>query len=141
MDDAQHTPTDSTPQHEHNLQHKPTVVSTKQRVHEFFSIKETAFKELRLRWGKPLKTYRARKTIAQLHQFTNDDDAGYVDDSTWKDLDMDALFDRLDSNITPIGRQYLYRQLRTYERDVTKLRQQHATASHIRPSLQPAINQ
>ena len=54
-----------------------------------------------------------------------------IDDATWHDLEMNDLFDRLDNNITPIGRQYLYRQLRCYELDENKLVQQHLTSKHF----------
>ncbi len=93
------------------------------RFRTFFSMKAIYLKELRERWGRPYKTYRDRSDIAQLYSLTlGDTTLKSIDDSTWNDLDMDALFDRLDNNTTPIGRQYLYRQLRTYEPDEAKLR-------------------
>jgi hypothetical protein len=41
-------------------------------------------------------------------------EAELVDDRTWSELEMDAVFDRLDKSITPLGAQYLYSLLRTY---------------------------
>ncbi len=37
---------------------------------------------------------------------------GQVDDITWNDLDMDEVFERLDSTLTDIGREHLYAVLR-----------------------------
>ncbi len=44
---------------------------------------------------------------------------------------MDAIFDQLDGNTTPIGRQYLYRQLRTYEPDEAKLQSQYQASTRF----------
>ncbi len=40
-----------------------------------------------------------------------------MDDKTWSDLEFPRFFTALDTTITPIGRQYLFAQLRTYEYD------------------------
>ena len=37
----------------------------------------------------------------------------FVDETCWSDLDMDEVFHRMDRNITPPGRQFLYHLLRT----------------------------
>lgn len=59
-------------------------------------------------------------------------DTAAIDDATWVDLDMDLLFDRLDGTITPIGRQYLYRQLRTFETSTERLQKRYQTAQTLR---------
>lgn len=41
--------------------------------------------------------------------------ADWVDDRTWQDLEFPRIFSDLNTTITPIGRQYLYKQLRKYE--------------------------
>ena len=41
--------------------------------------------------------------------------ADWVDDRTWRDLEFPRIFSDLNTTITPIGRQYLYKQLRKYE--------------------------
>ena len=41
--------------------------------------------------------------------------ADWVDDRTWRDLEFPRIFSDLNTTITPIGRQYLYKQLRRYE--------------------------
>ena len=103
------------------------------RCRKFFSLKEIYLRELRNRWGRRHNIYRDRSDIARLYSLTQDHKAGKsVDDSTWNDLDMDALFDRLDNNTTPIGRQYLYRQLRTYEPDEATLQLQYQVSTHFK---------
>ncbi len=41
--------------------------------------------------------------------------AAVVDDKTWSDLEFPRFFTVIDTTITPVGRQYLFHQLRTYE--------------------------
>lgn len=99
---------------------------------KLFSVKDIYLNELRGRWGRCYNTYRDRSDIAQLYSLTMDNKTRKsIDDSTWNDLDMDALFDRLDGNTTPIGRQYLYRQLRTYEPDEAELQLQYRASTHF----------
>jgi MutS domain V len=47
----------------------------------------------------------------------------WVDDRTWRDLEFPRIFSVLNTTVTPIGRQYLYKQLRKYEYDAEILRQ------------------
>jgi predicted ATPase len=72
---------------------------------------------LRAQWGRPgdSNAFRAswyfdliRKQLSR---------AAVVDDKTWSDLELASFFTALDTTITPIGRQYLFAQLRTYEYD------------------------
>jgi hypothetical protein len=41
----------------------------------------------------------------------------WMDDKTWADLEFPKVFSDLDSTVTPLGGQYLYKQLRKYELD------------------------
>jgi MutS domain V len=41
--------------------------------------------------------------------------AAVVDDKTWSALEFPKIFRLIDSTLTPVGRQYLYAQMRTYE--------------------------
>jgi hypothetical protein len=43
--------------------------------------------------------------------------AEWVEDRTWRDLEFPRIFSDLNTTITPIGRQSLYKQLRRYEYD------------------------
>ncbi len=38
----------------------------------------------------------------------------YVDDRTWVDLEFPSVFANMDTTVTQVGRQYLFRQMRTY---------------------------
>jgi hypothetical protein len=40
--------------------------------------------------------------------------AASVDDKTWRDLEFDEIFRRMDGTVTPVGSQVLYAQLRRY---------------------------
>jgi DNA mismatch repair ATPase MutS len=44
-----------------------------------------------------------------------------VDDKTWSDLEFPGFFTAIDTTVTPIGRQYLFAQLRVYEYDRAEL--------------------
>ncbi len=72
-----------------------------------------ALRALREKWGVP----GAREAIAAPAYFTLTRGAapdGVVDDQTWTDLECPRLFADLDATDTPLGSQYLYRQLRTW---------------------------
>ncbi len=47
--------------------------------------------------------------------------AGTVDERTWRDLDLDDVFCRLDFTVSEPGRQYLYHLLRTPQRSAPQL--------------------
>lgn len=71
----------------------------------------------------------------------------WVDDRTWSDLEFPRIFSDLNTTITPIGRQFLYKQLRTYEYDVEIFSQRHeayrvlGTDSSLREKLQLILKQ
>lgn len=48
-------------------------------------------------------------------------DGPCVDDKSWRDLEFPALFDALNTTITPLGGQLLYRQMRSYVFDAQQL--------------------
>jgi MutS domain V len=70
---------------------------------------------LRARWGRPGD--KDGSGAAWYFDLTRRqaDRASVVDDKTWSDLEFPRLFTAIDTTITAIGRQYLFRQLRTYE--------------------------
>ncbi|NYZ63492.1 MutS-related protein [Luteimonas deserti] len=72
-----------------------------------------ALRALRAKWGAP----GAREVIAASQYFALTRGAApddLVDDQTWTDLEFPRLFADLDATETPLGSQYLYRQLRTW---------------------------
>jgi hypothetical protein len=70
--------------------------------------------ELRATWGRILEPddWLASRSFDLLR---TDSRADWVDDRTWRDLEFPRIFSDLNTTITPIGRQYLYKQLRRYE--------------------------
>ena len=87
--------------------------------------------ELRAAWGMPgdktgwlaSKYFDLSRTAAT---------AAVVNDKTWADLEFPSLFLQLDTTITPAGRQYLFRQLRTFDFDPTRLAQRHQLYDRLR---------
>jgi MutS domain V len=59
-------------------------------------------------------------------------DVQWVDDKTWEDLEFPRLFAVLNSTVSPIGGQYLYRELRRYEPDPAALRQKYQICTALR---------
>jgi hypothetical protein len=67
---------------------------------------------LRAKWGQP-----GEKEVLQVGRFfelTRGAAAESVDDKTWGDLEFPKIFAAMDSTETPLGSQYLFRQLRSY---------------------------
>ena len=78
--------------------------------------------DLRARWGLPGEgdAARAGRYFALTRKLT--EATAVVDDKTWSDLEFATFFKTLDTTITPIGRQYLFNQLRTYDFDKDELK-------------------
>jgi MutS domain V len=70
---------------------------------------------LRARWGLPGdKDSSAARWYFELTR-QQAKPAAVVDDKTWSDLEFPRFFTVIDTTITPIGRQFLFERLRTYE--------------------------
>src|SRR5271167_345287 len=69
--------------------------------------------KLRAAWGRVLDPddWLASRSFDLLRTESR---ADWVDDRTWRDLEFPRIFIDLNTTITPIGRQYLYKQLRRY---------------------------
>lgn len=81
--------------------------------------------ELRARWGKPGdKDGWLASDYFDLVRNREPDDC--IDDKTWLDLEYPEIFARMDSTVTPVGSQVLYRQLRTCVDDAAELAKRHA---------------
>lgn len=69
---------------------------------------------LRAEWGRSLERNRDMAAIASYHQAcAASDPDGSIDDRTWRDLDMDAVFTVLDRTSGSVGQQGLYHRLRS----------------------------
>ena len=68
---------------------------------------------LREAWENPSHWERDFSSICMLFELTqSDQNITTVDDKTWSDLDMNSLFRKIDTTITSVGQQYLFRKLR-----------------------------
>ncbi len=101
--------------------------------------------ELRARWGLPGEEdgFRASRYFDLTRKLS--ERSAVVDDKTWADLEFPKYFTTLDTTITPIGRQYLFHQLRTYEFNQDELDQRHrayevlGSNSELREEIQLAL--
>ncbi|HEV2703581.1 MAG TPA: hypothetical protein VGV09_18290 [Steroidobacteraceae bacterium] len=101
--------------------------------------------ELRARWGLAGEenAFRASRYFDFTRRLAGR--GALVDDKTWSDLEFPAFFRALDTAITPIGRQYLFHQLRTYEFDQEEIGRRHqayqALGAHrdLREDIQLAL--
>jgi hypothetical protein len=95
----------------------------KATIARFFSPRQTRLDEYRSRWGSRTNDkYRNFTSIRALFDLTRDQDGrANVGDDVWVDLELDEVFAEVDTCITPMGKQALYRMLRTYEADEEKL--------------------
>ena len=77
--------------------------------------RERLLEEFRLGWGQPRDRVRKMDVIADYHRSRAGAEAASrsVDDRTWDDLNMDAVFAALDRTESTLGQQVLYHRLRT----------------------------
>ncbi|MEP6915735.1 MAG: hypothetical protein ABJC89_08810, partial [Acidobacteriota bacterium] len=70
---------------------------------------------LRDTWGQPVERVRNMGAIGGFHRTRADEspDRGWLDDRTWDDLDLDAVFAVIDRAESTLGQQALYHRLRT----------------------------
>lgn len=103
-------------------------------------------KKLRLDWVTPAHKWRDFSKIDTLFKLTSAHHKnGLIDDKTWFDLGMNAVFSQIDTTLTEIGQQVLFRKMRLLETDQSHLKQQYDLASRIqadkalREKLQTAL--
>lgn len=74
------------------------------------------YNKLKSEYGKLKNTnydYDEFEAISHYYKNTMDDKTYCVDDITWNDLDMDSIFILINSTCSSVGREYLYKLLRT----------------------------
>ncbi|MDD4230777.1 MAG: hypothetical protein PHG45_05290 [Dehalococcoidales bacterium] len=91
--------------------------------------KHRSLLQIRKDWGKSyIAKERDFKTIRPLFDRTHSDDqsTNYVDEQTWKDLNMDQLYSKIDRTYTDPGEAVLYQILRTpvFDKEALKERSQ-----------------
>jgi hypothetical protein len=71
--------------------------------------------KLRAEWGQPVARERQMDALAASHRsrLSNLGSEGSLDDRTWDDLDLDAVFAAVDRTASTLGRHALYHRLRT----------------------------
>jgi hypothetical protein len=110
------------------------------------SSKSKLLKKLRTEWDVPPKKWQDFSKIKTLLKLTAiHHNHGVIDDKTWQDLGMNAVFCRIDTTLTEIGQQFLYRKIHLLETDKASLKQQYNFACKIqndhtlREQLQTAL--
>ena len=73
----------------------------------------TLLAKLRAEWGGPASSDRDLPLLASYHRAVSAGGAEAIDDRTWQDLDLDAVFGFLDRTGSIVGRQLLYHRLRS----------------------------
>lgn len=68
---------------------------------------------VRAEWGRPLVRRRKTDAIADYHRSLAAAGSPSLDDRTWSDLDLDAVFAAVDRTESTLGQQALYHRLRT----------------------------
>ena len=68
--------------------------------------------EIRRRWGRPGSDTVA--FAARYFELSRGAGAETVSDKVWSDLELQRIFHRINTAITPVGAQVLYRQMREY---------------------------
>lgn len=74
-----------------------------------------ALATVRARWGQPVDRERPMPAIAASHRarVANIGSSGSLDDRTWEDLNLDAVFAALDRTESTLGQHALYHRIRT----------------------------
>jgi hypothetical protein len=95
--------------------------------------KSKLLKKLRLEWNEPPKKWRDFNKIETLLKLTEPlHKHGTIDDKTWHDLGMNAIFSRIDTTLSEFGQQILYQKMHLLEVDNIRLKHQYDLACQIK---------
>ncbi|MGI6020585.1 MAG: MutS-related protein [Lachnospiraceae bacterium] len=85
--------------------------------------KKTWLKKLRGQWGKLSVRRRTAEEMKLFHSLYRDTKGEnfFIDDITWRDLDMDRIFRGMDSTVSSAGSDVLYKLLRVPAFDIVEL--------------------
>ena len=98
-----------------------------------FTFKKKKIEYLQNIWGKQVDKYRNFDMIASYHNLIKSQSNNiFVDEKTWDDLEFDAIFSKMDRNISGIGQQYLYHLLHKYENDEGVLKKKFKLISYFK---------
>jgi len=87
-------------------------------------------RELRSGWGRPGNGDGGFHASWYFDRTRGE--AAHVDDRTWGDLEFPRIFAGFDTTLTPIGRQVLFRQLRTYACSADEAARRYALCARLR---------
>ncbi|MEJ2620733.1 MAG: hypothetical protein P8163_10840 [Candidatus Thiodiazotropha sp.] len=94
--------------------------------------KSKLLNRLRLEWKKPSDKWRDFNKIETFLKLTEAyHKHGVIDDKTWHDLGMNAIFSRIDTTLTEFGQQLLYQKMHLLEADKISLKSQYDLARKI----------
>jgi hypothetical protein len=99
---------------------------------------------LRRAWGRPGDA--DDWLVTRLFDLKRAGNPRALDDKTWRDLELPALFHELDTTVSKPGSQYLYNQLRTFEFDAHASAERYASYlllgkdARLREALQLALS-
>lgn len=88
---------------------------------------------LKNEWGKPGKREHSREEYDNILHYFRDtfEEKNDIDDITWNDLNMDAVFNTINTTNSSIGQEYLYKTLRTPVQDEEKLKKMDRLADYF----------
>ena len=86
--------------------------------------------QIRASWGR--EGAKDPWLSTKLFDLTRETGADSVDDITWIDLEFERLFTSVDSTLTRLGSQFLYRKLRLYRDDPGELKNDYASYQVLR---------
>ncbi len=102
--------------------------------------------EAKQNWGKEIKKERDFSVVTDFFNKMKKNEEFYIDDRTWQDLNMDAIYEKIDRTQTIVGEQYLYHLLRKPEFKLSTLEKRNKKIKNIlsdkdfRENLQMILN-
>ncbi len=90
-------------------------------------------RKIKKNWGNiPERVYEAKEFDNISHYYKNNKQNGYfVDDITWNDLNMDAIFMQMNNTYSSVGEEYLYNMLRRPNLDNASLEKNEKIVSYF----------
>lgn len=92
-------------------------------------LKKQVEQRVKEEWGAlPKREYNYEEYERISHYFYQTVKEEGLDDITWNDLDMDEIFQLLNSTKSSVGEEYLYKMLRTPQTDIASLKERNCLA-------------
>ena len=108
----------------------PLLANTRGHLLDALFPKRKALRDLRARWGRP--GTGDGWLAGEYFDLTRDAHSpAVVDDKTWVDLEFPRIFASMDSTISPVGSQVLFRQMREYATDAGTLAEKYAAYAQL----------